>query len=62
MNALLRAVTSMDAPKHPKQIPFENIYIESLTINWVISSQFFIFQYRQIDIVLGSMMLAKCWN
>jgi len=62
MRALLSAVTSMDAPKHPKQIPFENIYIESLTINWVVSSQFFAFLCRQIDIALGSMMVARYWN
>jgi len=52
----------MDAPKHTKQIPFENIYMESLAINWVVSSQFFAFLYRQIDIALGSMMVAKYWN
>ena len=56
VNKMLKNVILMDTPKHKKQIPFERIYTESLTINWVISSQYIIFLCRQIDLALGSMM------
>ena len=58
MNAFLRMLKSIDAPKRSKQLPFDRIYTESLTINWVVSSQYSVFLCRQIDVVMGSMMLA----
>ena len=58
MNKFLKAVSSMDTTKYANQIPFEMIYTESLMINWVISSQYISFLSRQIDFVLGSMMVS----
>ena len=59
MQELLRAVMSMDALKRSKQMPFENIYTDSLTISWVISSQYSVFLCRHIDIALSPVMLSR---
>jgi len=56
MNAFIRFLKSIDAPKRSKQLQFESIYTESLTVNWMVSSQYSPFLCRQIDVVLGSMM------
>ena len=59
MNKYLGAIKSMDIPKHPKLMPLEMIFTESLTINWVISSYYTSFLNRQIDYVMGSTMLIE---
>ena len=51
----------MDAPKQSKQLPLEQIYTQSLPINYVLSSQYSPFLCRQIDVVFSPMMMAK-WN
>ena len=59
VNKFIKNVKAMDTPKDSKQVPFESIYTESLSINWVISSQYSNFLYRPFDVVMGSMMQQK---